>query len=478
MLIESLTRAGVGPDSPGFWLLLAFFLAAAILFFRALALAGRIKRLREKLQETKLSLVSAEERATRLPKIEEQLDDVMADRSRLEMEISVANVRLKERERAMAEMKQRMETDFRAAASKMLGEAHNSFLERADETFKRHRESATVDADKRRNAIDELIKPMRDTLVRYETGLSEMRLQQEKTRGELVGRIGDLAKSANDVRIEAQKLSTSLRSGPKVRGRWGEEQLRNVVEMAGMAPYVDFVEQPSHDDGERRKQPDMVVSLPGARAIAIDSKVSINAYLDAMEAESDAIRQQHLEKHARDLWAHVKALASRDYAASLQDSLDFVVMFVPGENYFAAAMETRPQLFQDAFDKKILIATPTTLLAILKSASYGWRQEKAAENAQHVAAMAKELYDSLRTMGGHISGLGKSLTGAVKKYNDLLGGVEQRVMPRARKFAEYELPGIDEQIELPDVIENTPRDPRDDRDLLIPPNEKSGKSAA
>ena len=271
------------------------------------------------------------------------------------------------------------------------------------------------------------------------------------------------------MRLEANKLATALRAGHKARGRWGEEQLKNVVEIAGMTAYVDFVEQTSHHDGDKRKQPDMIVNLPGGRVVAVDSKVSLGAYLDAVEAETDEARAGHLARHADDLWAHVKALSAKDYAASLRDALDYVVMFVPGENYFAAAMESRPQLYQDAFDRKILIATPTILIALLKSAALNWRQEKMTENAQAVAGMAKDLYDSLRRMGDNLSKLGGSIESAVKRYNDLVANVEARVMPRARKFADYELPGVDDAIDELGPIENAPRRLREDKDLLIAP---------
>ncbi|MEL7488862.1 MAG: DNA recombination protein RmuC, partial [Pseudomonadota bacterium] len=351
--------------------------------------------------------------------------------------------------------------EFRAAASKALGDAHRTFLERADDAFARHRATSNAEADGRRRALDDLIKPMRDTLARYEDGLAAMRAEQSKARGELIGRIGDLAQTTNAVRLEANKLSSALRAGPKVRGRWGEEQLRNVVELAGMTAHVDFVEQKSYADENRRLQPDMIVALPGDRVIAVDSKVSINAFLDAAEAEEEALRAQHIERHASDLWAHVKTLSAKDYAAALRDSLDFVVMFVPGENYFAAAMEARPALFQDAFERKVLIATPTTLLAMLKSAAFGWRQEKAAENAAEVARSARDLYESLKTFSGHLSGLGKSLEQSVSRYNDLVGGVEARVLPRARKLAALDVGGARDAIETRRV-EKSVRQPKDE----------------
>jgi len=229
-----------------------------------------------------------------------------------------------------------------------------------------------------------------------------------------------------------------------------------------MAAYVDFVEQASHDDAEqRRKQPDMVVRLPGGRVVAVDSKVSLGAYLDAIDAEADDARAAHLARHADDLWKHVKSLSAKEYAASLKDSLDYVVMFVPGENYFSAALEARPQLYQDAFDRKILIASPTILIAMLKSAALNWRQEKMTENAQAVAAMAKDLYDSLSVMSRNLGGVGKALSTAIGKYNSTVGGFESRVLSRARKFAEYEIPGIETDIESLSPVEESPRLLRD-----------------
>ena len=465
MVLETLENAGLGPSSPAFWLLLAVFLAGALVLVYALRASRLSRRLRADLEQTRIALAAAESKAGEVEPLKFALEAERQIKARLENEAAANSVRLAEREAALADLKMRMEVDFQAAASKMLENAHQSFLDRAKETFERHQEASGAEADKRRKAIDDLIKPMRETLGRYEVGLAEMRADQHKSRGELLGRIGDLAKSAGEVRQEAQKLSTALRAGPKTRGRWGEEQLRNVVEIAGMSAYVDFVEQKSVDDRDGRKQPDMIVNLPGGRKIAVDSKVSINAYLDAVEAESEAVRVQNINRHADDLWAHVKALSAKDYAASMRDALDIVIMFVPGENYFAAAMETRPQLFQDAFDRKILIATPTTLVAMLKAASFNWRQERAAENAVAVARMAKDLYDSLRVMSGNLEGLGKALEGAIGKYNSAVGGFEQRVLSRARRFAEYELPGIDADIAELTPIEGAPRALRDDRKL-------------
>ena len=478
MISDLLTYLGLQADKPGLWLALGVVVGAVVLTVRLSRANRRARALRADLESARVSLAASKAKAEQLAPLSDALEAERERRADIEAEAAANEARLAERERAIAELRARLDTEFKATASQMLDGAHKAFLQRANETFSRYRENAEAEGERRRKALDDLLKPVSDTLVRYEKGLSDMRAEQQKSRGELQGQIGALAQTTHAVREEAQKLATALRAGPKTRGRWGEEQLRNVVEMAGMNAYVDFEEQASHADGERLKQPDMVVRLPGGRVIAVDSKVSLGAYLDAVDAEADEARAQHLARHADDLWSHVKSLSKKDYAASLRDSLDYVVMFVPGENYFSAALEARPGLYQDAFDRKILIATPTILIAMLKSAALNWRQEKMTENANAVAAMAKDLYDSLRVMGANMAGLGKALEGTVKKYNAAIGGLEQRVMPRARKFAEYELPGVDDAIEPLAPVEAAPRELRSGRDLLLPLDEDGKDNAA
>ena len=478
MISDVLTYLGLQADKPGLWLALGVIVGAVVLTVRLSRANRRARALRAELESARVSLAASKAKAEQLAPLSEALEAERDRRAEIEAEAAANEARLAERERAIAELRARLDTEFKATASQMLDGAHKAFLQRANETFSRYRENAEAEGERRRKALDDLLKPVSDTLVRYEKGLSDMRAEQQKSRGELQGQIGALAQTTHAVREEAQKLATALRAGPKTRGRWGEDQLRNVVEMAGMNAYVDFEEQASHADGERLKQPDMVVRLPGGRVIAVDSKVSLGAYLDAVDAEADEARAQHLARHADDLWSHVKSLSKKDYAASLRDSLDYVVMFVPGENYFSAALEARPGLYQDAFDRKILIATPTILIAMLKSAALNWRQEKMTENANAVAAMAKDLYDSLRVMGANMAGLGKALEGTVKKYNAAIGGLEQRVMPRARKFAEYELPGVDDAIEALAPVEAAPRELRSGRDLLLPLDEDGKDNAA
>lgn len=422
-------------------------------------------------------LAEARGRVEALSVLEETLVAERARREALERQLAVSETRLEERERAVGEMRRRLEDEFQGLASRLLDKSQESFLQRADETFKRYKEAAAGDAEQRRKAVDDLVKPIASTLERYEKGLEEFRTTTAKREGELMTRIGELARGAASVRDEAQKLTSALRSGPKTRGRWGEEALKNVIEMSGLSQYADFTEQKETDDSRRR--PDVTVRLPGERFLIIDSKVALDAYLDSLDAETEEARTAHLAKHAAALRQHALSLASKEYAKDVRGSVDFVVMFVPGDNFFAAAAEARPQLFQEAFDKGVIIATPTNLIALLKSIAFDWRREKATENAYKIADMAKELYDSLRKMGVNLVGLGKSLETSVKKYNELVGGVEARVMPRARRFAELELPGTEERIgELPPV-ESDVREVREDRDLITgPSDDRAGESEA
>ena len=480
MITQVLTEAGLAPGSAPFWLATSLAVALILVTVQWGRLSRRSRRLRGELERTRIALASTDARADAAGAMSEELTEERGRRERLEAGLAANEAKLEEREKALGEMRTRLDAEFKAAAAEMLDNAHKAFFTRTKETFERYQENADADGARRRKALDDLLKPVSETLVRYEKGLSDLRAEQQKSRGELSGQIGELSKSTHDVRMEAQKLATALRAGPKTRGRWGEEQLRNVVEIAGMTAYVDFKEQAAHSDEGKRKQPDMVVSLPGGRVVAVDSKVSLGAYLDAVEADTDEVRAACLSRHADDLWNHVKSLSAKDYASSLGASLDYVVMFVPGENYFAAAMEARPQLYQDAFDRKILIATPTILIAMLKSAALNWRQEKMTENAQAVAAMAKDLYDSLRRMGENLSGLGRSIETAVKRYNDVVANVEGRVLPRARKFADYELPGAEAEIEELNPLESAPRELRADKDLLLPgakPEKPAGNHA-
>jgi DNA recombination protein RmuC len=249
-----------------------------------------------------------------------------------------------------------------------------------------------------------------------------------------------------DASAQTRKLVNALQAAPKTRGRWGEHQLHNVMELSGMSAHVDFLPEQTIAGDDGRLRPDVIIRLPGDRRIVVDAKTSMAGYLDAVEAVDDETREAHLAAHARQLRTHMRQLASKQYWDALPCTPDFVAMFIPGENFYAAAIERDPLLFENAIENKVLIVTPTTLIALAKAIAIGWRQEKIAENARHIGELGRELYRRLATMGNHVAGVGAGLDGAVKRYNDLVGSLESRVMPQARRFTELEVEGTREPL--------------------------------
>ena len=466
-MFSFLIDAGLAPGTAAFWVVLVLLTALGVAGLSWRRASVRAEALGRSLEGTRLKLAGAEQRAAEAERLEADLDEERRLRAAAENVSAAQEARLEEREKALAAMQARLDAEFKATTADLLKGAHESFLNNAKQTFDLYKQTASAEGEQRRKALDDLLKPVGETLKRYERGLADMREEQAQARGAFKNQFEELARQTLDVRDTAKNLATALRAGPKTRGRWGEEQLKNVVEIAGMMAHVDFTEQTAHADGDKRKIPDMVVSLPGQRVIAVDSKVSLGAYLDAVEADSDEARNAALNRHADDLWAHVKGLSAKDYAASLRDSLDYVVLFLPGENFFAAALDVRPELYQKAFDQKILIATPTILIAVLKSAALNWRQEKMNENAHKVSELAKDLYKAMQTMGGHLSRVGGALGKAVDSYNGLVGSVEATVMPKARKFMELDVPGANEALKETDPVEKSVRELRAGKDLRL-----------
>lgn len=286
--------------------------------------------------------------------------------------------------------------------------------------------------------------------------------------GEQVRQIVDAVGATNKT---TQTLLTALRASPKMRGRWGEQTLRNVLELSGLSAHVDFKEQLSTTDGEgARLRPDVVINLPGGRCIVVDSKVALSGYLDAMEATEESAREAFLKKHAAELKAHVKSLSSKDYWKHVPDTADFVVLFVPGENFLAAAAERDPNLFDDAFAQKVIITTPSTMVALAKSVAYGWRQEESAKNTQKISELGREMHGRMAIMVDKMTNVGNAIEKSVKSYNEMIGSVESRVLPQARKFKELGAADAGVEIAAPAQIETAPRLPAPPEQLdLIPP---------
>lgn len=447
------------------------WLAALVFLVLHLRASGRAGRAESALYEARSELGGLQGRLEAFDSVRDELEYERDRSARLEREQAALSTRLEEREANLKDLRERLENEFRSMSQKLVRETGDALLREASQNFEKQHLVAKADAETYSKSVTDLLKPMRDTLTRYEQGLREMREQQGKAQGELSGQIKSLAEAANAVQTGANSLASALKAGSRTRGRWGEITLRNVVEMTGMAAYCDFTEQRalSGEDGAGRKQPDMVVTLPGERVVAIDSKVSLSDWLDAAETEDEARRADAMARHGKAIWGHVQQLAAKDYAAALrkEGAMDFVVMFIPDESFYSAAMKARPTLFEDAFQRDVLIATPTTLIAILKSVAQSWRQQKASENAYHVAGLAQDLYESLQKTGGYLQSVGKSLGRTVGEYNKLVGNMEGRVLPRARKFADYEMPGTEKPLEEAPGVEEIPRLPDENRGFVF-----------
>jgi len=341
---------------------------------------------------------------------------------------------------------ERIEHTLKGFAAEALDGSQKSFLQLAEQVFARHKEGADKTLETRQKEIAALLAPISKSLDDYRSGLGEI----EKARAEAYGGLSEemkaLAAMQADASAQTRKLVNALQAAPKTRGRWGEHQLHNVMELSGMSAYVDFLPEQTYAGDDGRLRPDVVIRLPGERRIVVDAKTSMAAYLDAVEAADDEIRETHLLTHARQLRTHMKLLSGKQYWDALPCTPDFVAMFIPGENFYAAAIERDPALFEDAIESKVLIVTPTTLIALAKAIAIGWRQEKIAENARQIGELGRELYRRLATMGGHVAGLGAGLDSAVRRYNDLVGSLESRVLTQARRFTELELDGAQEPL--------------------------------
>jgi DNA recombination protein RmuC len=372
--------------------------------------------------------------------------ELAAERDRAAALAEVERAAHDERVVALTTLRGEFEQTVKGLAADALDGSQKSFLQLAEQVFARHQQGADQTLEARQKEIAALLTPMNTHLEEYKKGLAEIEKARAAAYGGLSEEMKALALMQADASAQTRKLVNALQAAPKTRGRWGEHQLHNVMELSGMSPYVDFLTEETIAGDDGRLRPDVIIRLPGERRIVVDAKTSMAAYLDAVEASDDETREAHLLHHARQLRNHMKLLAAKAYWDALPCTPDFVAMFIPGENFYAAAIERDPQLFEDAIANKVLIVTPTTLIALAKAIAVGWRQEKIAENARKIGELGRELYRRLTTMGNHVAGVGAGLDNAVKRYNDLVGSFESRVLTQARKFTELELDGTQEPL--------------------------------
>jgi len=358
--------------------------------------------------------------------------ELVKARSDLEHE----RARAAERLATVNDAQERLSASFKALSAEALQSSMTQLSEMAQAQLRTVQSEAKGDLDKRQHAVEQLVAPLKEQLGRVDGQLLRLDQERRESRGRLESQLRTLTETGDRLRTETGALVTALRK-PNARGQWGQMQLRNVVELAGMLRHCDFVEQSAIAGGETTLRPDLVVNLPGGKKVVVDAKAPLQGVLDAYQARDEAEREQHLRDHARLLRKHVKALSDKAYWAGFETAPDFVVMFLPGEHLYGPALEADPSLIEDAMARRVLIATPTTLLAMLWAVAYGWQQERVAESAQAISDLGRELHARLVKLSGLLSTLGSRLNSTVRVYNETVGSYEARVLPSARRFADH-----------------------------------------
>ena len=384
-----------------------------------------------------------------------------------------------EREKAFEQATTRLATAFSELSNRSLRANSENFLRLAEQNMNVQQEKAKRALGDKEQAIESLIRPIRDTLKQSQHQIAELEKARSEAYGNIHGQLESMQQSQKSLAQETQNLVNALRR-PEVRGQWGEITLRRLVELAGMVEHCDFREQVHASDGDQTIRPDMVISMPDQRELVVDVKTPLDAYLAAVEARDDGERKAALERHARNVREHIRKLASKSYWRQFENSPEFVILFIPGDQFLSAALDQEPELIDHALTQQIILATPTSLVALLKSVAYGWRQLALAENAAEVRKLAEDLYERLNTFIGHLTRVGRQLGSSVDNYNKAVGSLERKVLPAARKFVELGV-NAKEEIETPKPLESVTRklaEPGEDpqRELLKPPLESNEKT--
>ena len=427
------------PLTQNIWILLS---AALVLGFICGWLIARLQTGRQLRQQSGQEQLKREELLQQLARVEAQIE---AERRGNDEKLQL-----------LEENRQQLEQNFRALSAQALAANNQSFLDLAKTTLENYQQQAKGDLDSRQQAIGQLVQPLKESLLKVDGKIEQLEQARSGAYARLDEQLKNLLSSQLKLESETGNLVRALRT-PAVRGRWGEIQLRKVVEMAGMVNYCDFIEQETADSG--RLRPDMIIKLPNGRNIVVDSKAPLQAYLDSLETDDDQQRKSCLVHHARQIRDHLHKLSSKNYWEQFQPTPEFVVLFLPGETFFSAALAQEPGLIEAGVDQRVLLATPTTLIALLRSVAYGWRQEQLSENAEAISQLGREIYDRLATLNQHFIAMGKNLERAVDSYNKGMASLDSRVMVSARKFKELGA-GNSKDIAQLEQIERLPRSPQ------------------
>ena len=422
------------------WCLLAFLGGASLAY---LAMKSRIRNAvleRELILQSEWG-ASISERERRITELETELLNAQATSA--------------EKLELLGEAQQRLTETFRSLSADALVKNNQSFLELARATLEKHQSQAQLELEKRQQAVSELVRPLKESLEKMDGSVHEL----EKTRAAAYAGLVEQLRSLGDQQLRLQhetgNLVKALRA-PTVRGRWGEIQLRRVVELAGMVAHCDFVEQESTTTEQGRLRPDMIINLPGGKQIIVDSKVPLSAYLESVEELVDEQRNELLNQHARQVRTHIVQLSQKGYWEQFETSPDFVVLFLPSETFFSAALEHDPTLIEFGMDRNVILVTPVTLIGLLKSVAYGWRQDQINNNAKEISRLGSELHDRVRTLATHFIEIRRGLEKSVEAYNKAVGSMEQRVLVTTRRFKELGAASSEEIPEL-EVVEQAPR---------------------
>ena len=420
--------------------------------------AARLQDLERRLAAQEGSAATVREELQRgretVDRLHAELRAVTAEKADAEARASESRAGLEEQKRLLEEAKARLTEAFRALAADALKSSNEDFLRLAEQRFKMLAQEAAGELEARKTAVGALVQPLQQALNAYQ---QEAKVLEEKRLREISGvgrQLTEVAQAQTALQRETSNLVNALRA-PQVRGRWGEIALRKTAELAGMTKHCDFTEQETVQADGGRLRPDMIVHLPAKRDIVVDAKVALNAYLEALEASGPEQREAALARHVQQVRMHVRRLASKEYWNQFPQAPDFVVLFIPGEAFFAAAIERDPDLLQDALSSQVLIATPTTFIGLLLTAAYGWRQEQVAENAQRISELGRQVHERLAILIEHFASVGKTLEKSVEAYNRAVGSLETRVLPAARRFPELDsgsgkpIPGLDPIAQTP-----------------------------
>jgi len=425
---------------------IAFFAAGAALAWAILS--GRRAALTERLRagESEGARLAAELAGER-----GQRAELAAANARLGADLAAERAGAEARVTELRSAHERLKGEFAELSASALRANRDDFLKLAEQSFSQLHDKSAGDLAGRQQAIDLLVKPLRESLDKVDQKIAELEQRRERAYGDIGRHIESLISMQNRMSLETTKLSSAL-STTRTAGTWGEVQLRRVVELAGMTEHCDFTEQKAFTGDAGTNRPDLVVSLPGGQRIAVDAKAPTESFREAAAESDPAKRLAKLEDHANAVRGHVEALARREYWSSIQPSPDYVVLFLPGDSFLSAAIESDPSIMDRAISRRVLLATPMTLVALLKAAAYGWRQEAVSRSAREVSEIGRDLYDRMATFSDHLGKVGSGLSGAVQNFNRAVGSFEQQLLPGARKFESLGAAGT-KQLADPERVE-------------------------